>query len=308
MKIAVIGGGVTGSSWTAVFLAHGHEVILSDPNPNIESTINDALGHITPTLDRLGLPTTELTAGLRFEPDVALAVAEADVVQENAPERLAIKHDLWAQVEPASRPGALWLSSSSALTATAQAQGLADPSRLLVAHAYHPPHLLPLVEVVPGERTSAEAVADAVKFFSGVGKNPQVLNKEISGFVAHRLQRAIFREACYLVLEGVVSVPELDDIVTSSLGPRWAVNGPFSSLHLNGGPGGLAEYFDKYAVELDRSWRSQPPVALDTEAQRTIIAQVTASFGQLPREVAEALRDRGQLAVLAALAELSDER
>jgi ketoreductase RED1 len=308
MKIVVIGGGVIGSSWTALFLAHGHDVVVTDPNPDIEAVVGDAVARIAPTLARLGLPTGELDHRLRFEPDLALAVRDADVVQENGPERLAIKQDLWRQVELAAPATALRLSSSSAITASAQGENLEDGSRLLVAHPFNPPHLLPLVEVVPGRRTAPDAVAETVKFFEALGKSPQVLNKEINGFVANRLQRAILREACYLVLEDVVTVAELDDIVTSSLGPRWAVTGLFASFDLGGGPGGLAEFFDKFAVDLDRAWKAQPAVDLDTDAQRKIIRQVTESFGAVPRDAAERARDDGQLAVLNALAHLTDQR
>ncbi len=158
------------------------------------------------------------------------------------------------------------LSSSSAKTATEQSLKMSRPERLLVGHPFNPPHLIPLVEVVPGEKTSPEAVDDAVAFYAALGKVPRVVRKEMPGFVANRLQRAIFRECCYLVIQGVVKVDELDDIVTSSIGLRWAADGPFRSFHLG-----------------------------------KIIAQAEASFAATPAEQLEAKRDAKQLAIIRAL-------
>ncbi|HEX7920053.1 MAG TPA: 3-hydroxyacyl-CoA dehydrogenase NAD-binding domain-containing protein, partial [Bradyrhizobium sp.] len=226
-NVCVIGAGVIGSSWAALFLAHGLNVVINDPQPGIEAVVKDALIKIAPTLLKLGLPHEGLERNLRFEPDLARAVAGADLVQENGPEKPEWKQQLWAQIEAAVPKHALLLSSSSARPATEQGREMKDASRLLVGHPFNPPHLIPLVEVVPGEQTDPQATADAVAFYEALGKVPRVLKKEIQGFVANRLQRAIMREACYLVQEGVVTVDELDDIVTSSIGLRWAVNGPF---------------------------------------------------------------------------------
>jgi len=172
----------------------------------------------------------------------------------------------------------------------------------LIGHPFNPPHLIPLVEVVPGERTEPRAVADAVAFYKAVGKVPRVLRKEIQGFVANRLQRAIFRECCHLVLEGVVTVDELDDIVTSSIGLRWAADGPFRSFHLGGGPGGFVSFFRQFAPGMEAAWKSQAAVTLDAKSQQTIIDQAQASFAATPPEKLEGERDAKQLAILKALA------
>jgi len=237
-NVCVIGAGVIGASWTALFLAHGLKVVVNDPQPDIETTLKGALLKIAPTLRELGLAHESLDKRLCFEPDLERAVAGADLVQENGPERPEWKQQLWARIENAVPKHALLLSSSSARPATEQGREMKDASRLLVGHPFNPPHLIPLVEIVPGERTDPDAIADAVAFYEALGKVPRVLKKEIQGFVANRLQRAIMREACYLVQEGVVTIDELDDIVTSSIGLRWAVNGPFSSFHMGGGPRG----------------------------------------------------------------------
>jgi len=301
-KVAVIGAGVIGASWTAVFLAHGLSVLINDPRDDVEAVVHDYIGKASSTLEALGLPTKNLAAKLRFEADLARAVSDADLVQENGPERVEFKQDLWARIEPHVPAHALLLSSSSAKTATEQSIKMRNPGRLLIGHPFNPPHLIPLVEVVPGERTEPEAVADAVAFYKALGKVPRVLRKEIQGFVANRLQRAIFRECCHLVLEGVVTVDELDDVVTSSIGLRWAADGPFRSFHLGGGPGGFVSFFRQFAPGMEAAWKSQAAVMLDAKSQQIIIDQAEASFAATPPEKLERERDKKQLAILNALA------
>ena len=306
-NVCVIGAGVIGASWTALFLAHGLNVVVNDPQPNIETTLKGALLKIAPTLRELGLPHESLDRSLRFEPDRVRAVAGAALVQENGPERPEWKQQLWARIENAVPKHALLLSSSSARPATEQGREMKDASRLLVGHPFNPPHLIPLVEIVPGERTDPDAIADAVAFYEALGKVPRVLKKEIQGFVANRLQRAIMREACYLVQEGVVTIDELDDIVTSSIGLRWAVNGPFSSLHMGGGPKGLESFFQHLGKNMAASFNVIPPVELDEKLQHRIIDQAAASFGKIPIPQMERQRDNAQVALLRALASQNEK-
>lgn len=304
----VIGAGVIGASWTALFLAHGLNVVVNDPQPNIADVVRTMLAKAAPTLKALGLPHERLDKNLRFEADLERAVAGVDLIQENGPENPEWKQKLWARVEPALPKHALLLSSSSARPATEQGKLMKDASRLLVGHPFNPPHLIPLVEVVPGDHTAPEATADAVAFYEALGKVPRVLKKEIQGFVANRLQRAIMREACYLVQEGVVTVDELDDIVTSSIGLRWAVNGPFSSFHMGGGPKGLESFFQHLGKNMAVSFKIIPQVELDEKLQQVIIDQAAASFGKTPIPQMERKRDDSQLAILHALAEVDTQQ
>ncbi|MGB3489305.1 MAG: 3-hydroxyacyl-CoA dehydrogenase NAD-binding domain-containing protein [Xanthobacteraceae bacterium] len=304
----VIGAGVIGASWTALFLAHGLNVVVNDPQPNIADVVRAMLAKAAPTLKALGLPHEGLDKNLRFEADLERAVAGVDLIQENGPENPEWKQKLWARVEPTLPKHALLLSSSSARPATEQGKLMKDASRLLVGHPFNPPHLIPLVEVVPGDHTAPEATADAVAFYEALGKVPRVLKKEIQGFVANRLQRAIMREACYLVQEGVVTVDELDDIVTSSIGLRWAVNGPFSSFHMGGGPKGLESFFQHLGKNMAVSFKIIPQVELDEKLQQVIIDQAAASFGKTPIPQMERKRDDSQLAILHALSEVDAQR
>ena len=299
--VAVIGAGVIGSSWAALFAAHGLKVVVNDPRPDIQDVVHADLQKIAPTLRALGLPADGLERQLSFEPVLERAVADVDLVQENGPERIEFKQALWVRIERAAPPHAQLLSSSSAKTATEQSRDMTDAGRLLVGHPFNPPHLIPLVEVVPGERTDPAAVARAVAFYRSVGKVPMVLRKEIPGFVANRLQRAIFRESCYLVQQGVVSADELDDIVTQSVGLRWAVNGPFSSFHMGGGPGGFEAFFKQFAPGMGAAWQNMAPITLDDDLQKLIIEQAAASFGRPPFEEMERTRDDKQVALLRAL-------
>jgi ketoreductase RED1 len=303
-NVAVIGAGVIGASWTALFLAHGLNVVVNDPRPDVETGVKGEIEKIAPTLDALGLPAKDLVSHLRFEADLERAVESADLVQENGPERLRFKQDLWARVGRTVPRNALLLSSSSAITATQQGRDLKDASRLLIGHPFNPPHLIPLVEVVPGERTDPRAVEEAVLFYKAVGKVPRVLRKEIAGFVANRLQSAIFRECVYLVKEGVVTADELDDVVTNSIGLRWAAGGPFLSYHLGGGRGGLPAFFKQFGPGLDARWQVQDEVRLDEATRDLIVDQANMSFAAVPQEKLESERDQKQLAILRALATL----
>ena len=301
----VVGGGVIGISWAALFLAHGLHVTITDPEPGIEPLVRAGLAEVAPTLSALGLPTNDLTDrtdALRFEPDLALAVADADVVQENGPERADLKQQLWAQIEDAAPRDALFASSSSGIPATTIAAGMRQPERLLIGHPFNPPHLVPLVEIVPGERTSPEVVRQAVDFYQAMGKQPQVLNKEIGGFVANRLQSALFREAVHLVAIGVVTEQELDDIVTSSIGMRWAVAGPFQTFHLGGGPGGLPDFLVHLGKQLEASWSGLGSPTFD-DATVALLSEQAANFGGTVEELA-AERDAKEIALMRALDEL----
>jgi ketoreductase RED1 len=300
-KVTVIGAGVIGASWTALFLAHGLTVVVNDPRPDVETIVRDYIRSNLSTLKELGLPTDNLEKKLSFEANLEASVAGADLVQENGPERIEFKQDLWERIGKVVGAHALMLSSSSAKTATEQALKMSRPGRLLVGHPFNPPHLIPLIEVVPGEKTSPEAVDDAVAFYAALGKVPRVVRKEMPGFVANRLQRAIFRECCYLVIQGVVKVDELDDIVTSSIGLRWAADGPFRSFHLGGGAGGFKSFFKQFGPGLNEAWKNMAPVNLDEAAQDKIIAQAEASFAAQPPEQLESERDARQLAIIRAL-------
>ena len=292
-EVAVVAAGVIGISWTGLFLTHGLQVRVYDPSPDVEAAVLRGLAEITPALAALGLPTDDLTAGLVFAPDVASAVEGADVVQENGPENLDLKRELFAEIERSTSPRTLVLSSTSALMPTLLARDLQRPVRLLVGHPFNPPHLVPLVEVVPGERTEPAAVEEALAFYRGLGKAPMVVHKERRGFVANRLQSALFREAVSLVEQGVVTVEELDEIVRNSIGLRWAAAGPFRTFHLGGGPGGLAHFIAHLGPGQQAGWKQLGDPSYDERTVAILLSQVEESFGATPYAELLQERDRG---------------
>ncbi|MBV9196039.1 MAG: 3-hydroxyacyl-CoA dehydrogenase [Solirubrobacterales bacterium] len=298
--VAVIGAGLIGISWTALLLAHGLEVRVYDPDPAAQSRCREGIERIAPSLTALGLPVHGLAERLRFETELTRAVRGAAVVQENGPEDLALKRHVWAQVQQSAPPETLLLSSTSGLPATAQAQHLARPGRLVVGHPFNPPHLVPLVEVVPGQRTDPQAVEDALAFYRALGKQPVVLRREIPGFVANRLQSALFRECVSLVTQGIVAMEDLDAIVTSSIGLRWAAAGPFLSFHLGGGPGGLAHFFAHFAPGMQRRWDTLGRPRLDDATIALLAREVERAYGDTSIEALERERDDAQIAMLRA--------
>jgi ketoreductase RED1 len=302
---AVVGGGLIGASWTALFLAHGLRVTVHDPRPDIEPVVRAGLRAVAPTLKELGMEVSSLekdTGALIFDANLAAAVTDADVVQENAPERLELKQQLWAAIEAAAKPGALLASSSSALPATVIAEQMRQPERLIIAHPFNPPHLVPLVEVVPGPRADPAIAERAVAFYAAMGKRPQLLRMEVPGFVANRLQSALFREAVHLVSQGVVTEQELDEIVTSSIGLRWAIAGPFQTYHLGGGPGGLPAFLEHFRRTLDETWLSLGAPSLD-ERTVTLLSEQTQHFGGTVEQLA-ARRDEAIVQLIRTLREI----
>ncbi|MEU0407711.1 3-hydroxyacyl-CoA dehydrogenase NAD-binding domain-containing protein [Streptomyces griseorubiginosus] len=300
---AVIGAGTIGLSWTALFAAYGLTVRVSDPREDLAEAVDEALEQYAPHLAARGLDVTGLADRVHVAASAADAVRDADVVQENGPERAEFKKDLFATLAREAPAHALLLSSSSAIPSTAFTGELPDEAaaRVLIGHPFNPPHLVPLVEVVPGERTGEDAVRAAVDFYTSVGRTPVVERKEIPGFVGNRLQNALSREAAHLVQEGVVTPEELDKVVVNSLGLRWATVGPFLGAHLGGGPGGYRHLVEHIGTSMQRTGAGLGIPAQDEDRQERLIEAVERAYGSSTYPELTGTRDRRQLAVLAAL-------
>lgn len=238
-RVAVIGGGTIGASWTAWFLSRGMNVTVTDPDPAREAYVRRMVTDAWPTLARLGMATDASPESWSFTTDPAAAVSEAEFVQENAPERAEIKRALYAAIEPALPPQTILASSSSGLMMTGLQDHLRTPERFVIGHPFNPPHLIPLVEVVGGEKTSAATIDWCMDFYRHVGKEPIHLKKEAVGHLANRLQAALWREAISAVASGLASVEDVDRAVAYGPGLRWAIMGPTLTFHLGGGDGGL---------------------------------------------------------------------
>jgi len=300
----IIGGGVIGASWAALFLVNGLKVIISDPDPEIATKARALIAASLPALAALGYETTGIDANLSFEKDNAQASAAADIVQECGPENVSFKQALWKTIEAAAPADALLFSSSSTLPASVQATQMADPSRLVIGHPFNPPHLMPLVEVVPTPKTDPAITARALDFYRAIGKVALEIKKEIPGFVANRLQAAIFQESVFLVAEGVVTLEELDDVVTSSLGIRWATSGPFLSFHLGGGPGGLAHFIEHLGPPMELAWKHLGKASFDDATKTLLAKQLSASYGATSFYALSEVRDDKEVAVINGLAEV----
>ncbi|MEU5423434.1 3-hydroxyacyl-CoA dehydrogenase NAD-binding domain-containing protein [Streptomyces sp. NPDC001407] len=303
--VTVIGAGTIGLSWITLFLAHGRRVRVNSRRPDAAEVVARGVELFAPTLPHGGADPAELMELLEFEPDMERAVRDAAVVVENAPEDLALKQELFARVGAAAPADTLFLSSSSTLLADEMGALMPDRGRLVVGHPLNPPHLVPLVEIVGGEATTPEAVAEAVEFFRSVGKTPVVLRKPITRFVANRLQSALLQESIHLVREGVVTVSELDEIVTQSVGLRWSVIGPFQAFHLGGGEGGLRQWLTRRGGGLEQSWRELGRPRMDDATIDALSSAAEEDFGSRSYEQLAADRDAKQNAVLSALARFS---
>ena len=297
--VAVLGTGTIGASWAAYFLARGLSVAASDPAPHAEGFLRHFVETAWPTLERLGLHPEADPARLTFTADPVAAVEGAGWVQENGPERIEVKVALFEQVSAALPPDALIASSSSTLLPTAMQARTHHPERLVLGHPFNPPHLIPLVEVVGGERTAPETVERAMRFYAAIGKHPIRLRKEMPGHVSNRLQAAIWREAAYLVEQGVVSVADVDAAVSQGPGLRWGIMGPIMTYHLAGGAGGLRYLMDHIGVA--PLWPHLGTPEMTPAFEQALIEGVEAEAGgkQVPEMAAD--RDRKLVAILEGL-------
>lgn len=292
--VAVVGTGVIGASWAALFLDRGLDVVATDPAPGAEERLRSALE---------GVPTDRL----RFVADPGEAAAAADFVQENGPEREDVKHALFAVLDEAARPDVVLASSSSGLLPSVIAQGCPKhPERVVVGHPFNPPHLIPLVEVVPGRETAPEVVDRAVAFYTSVGKRPIRLAQEVPGHVANRLQAALWQEAYSLVERGVATVADIDTAIAYGPGLRWAVLGPFVNQHLSGGAGGLAHVLAHLGPPTEQWWRDLGRVHLTPELAETLVAGVDAELAGTDDRALVTARDTVLNALLAAKAAQPD--
>src|SRR5258708_6243596 len=253
-RVAVIGAGTIGASWAAYFLSRGLSVTASDPAPNGEAFIRDYVRTAWPTLERLGLAPGASAERLRFERDPVAAVAGAEFVQESAPEREDMKVELFERLDRALPPEVILASSSSGILISNIASHCRHPERCIIGHPFNPPHMIPLVEVVGGTRTSPAVIERALAFYRGIGKHPIRIREHVRCHLVNRLQAALWREAIHLVNEGVASVADVDAGIAYGPGLRWAIMGPHLLFHLAGGVGGMTHFMPHLGVPLARDW------------------------------------------------------
>ena len=283
-RVSVVGCGLVGIGWAATFLARGLQVTCTDPAPGAEGRLREGVAADLCHLQiRSGLSAKAIDA-LRFEPDLAKAVRDADWVQENGPEAVDAKRDLIAAISRGAPDNAVIASSSSSITVSAMQTEANRPERVVLGHPFIPVPLMALVEVAGGDLTAPATLDRAMAFYRSLGKSPIRLKREVPGHVGNRLQAALMREAFHLLQEGVASVEDIDLAVTEGPGARWAVSGPFISHHLAGGAGGARRAFEHLGPALQAMWANLGTPSLTAELQQKAlegIAQSLAARGAL---------------------------
>src|ERR1700678_3805762 len=238
-KVAIVGTGLIGASWAAQYLANGFDVIATDPAPNAEANLRKWVDEAWELLAVTVLASGASRDRLTFTADIKEAVSKADFVQESVPERALLKSKVFAQMDEAAPPDTILASSASGITMDVIQSGCKHhPERCVIGHPFNPPHVIPLVEVVGGAKTSPGVIQQAMEFYASIGKKPILLRKELPGHVANRLQAALYREVVFLIEQGVLSVSDADDAVSWGPGLRWGVMGPSLLWHIGGGEGG----------------------------------------------------------------------
>ena len=243
-NIVIVGTGVIGASWAAYYLSRGFNVIATDPAPNAEANLRSYVDEAWKTLSKNGISSSASRDRLTFVPKMAQALANADFVQENAPERPDFKAKLFAEMDDATPPDSILASSSSTLTMDVIQSQAKRPERCVIGHPFNPPHIIPLVEIVGGAKTSPQTIEKAMSFYASIGKKPIRLYKALPGHVANRLQAALYKEMLYLIQQGVLSVEDADAAVCYGPGLRWGVMGQSLQWHLGGGPGGINHFME----------------------------------------------------------------
>ena len=278
-RIAIVGTGVIGASWAAQYLARGFDVIATDPGPNAEANLRKYVDGAWPDLTEIGLSPGASRDRLSFTTDMKAALAQADFVQENGPERVDFKIKLFADMDAATPPDSIIASSSSGITPSVMQAECKHPERIVIGHPFNPPHIIPLVEVVGGTKTSPEAVARAIEFYASIGKKPIHLHKELPGHVGNRLQIALYKEIMYLIQQGVLNVSDADDAVSYGPGLRWGVMGPSLQWHLAGGQGGIKHFMEHLMPGMEATFKILGTPEVNDEIKQKIVDGVLQIAG-----------------------------
>jgi carnitine 3-dehydrogenase len=293
-RIAIIGTGVIGASWAAQYLARGFDVIATNPNPKAESQLRKDIDAAWKELTIIGLSPGATRDRLTFTSNMKEALSNADFVQENAPERPDFKIKLFTEIDDATPTDSIIASSSSGITMSVIQSGCKHPERCVIGHPFNPPHMIPLVEVVGGNKTSPDAIQQAMAFYASIGKKPIHLRKELPGHAANRLQAALYREVVYLIEQGMLSVEDADAAVSWGPGLRWGVMGPSLLWHLGGGEGGIRHFMEHLMDPLAAMMKTLGNPEITAELKQTITQGVLREAGnrsvdQLVQEESEML-------------------
>jgi carnitine 3-dehydrogenase len=303
-RAAILGAGTIGASWTAWFMSRGMEVQVWDPRPEAADYVRRYVADAWPAMARLGMAEAASPDTWRFCATPEDAVADVDFVQENAPEHMLVKRELYGRIDAVLRVDAVLASSTSGLIMSDMQAGFRSAARFAVGHPFNPPHLIPLVEVVAGRETARETIAWCLDFYRHIGKKPIHIRKEAAGHLANRLQAALWREAVSAVVTGLASVEDVDTAISAGPGLRWAAMGPHMTFHLGGGEGGIEHMLSQFKPVFESWWATMTTPELSEDTCRQIIDGVKAEANG--RSLAELAAERD--AVLLPLLELVAKR
>ncbi|SDJ80714.1 L-carnitine dehydrogenase [Sediminibacillus albus] len=292
---AVVGTGVIGNGWIARFLANGHDVIAFDPAGGAEERTRKAVELAWPSLEKIGLAEGASVDRLTFVPTIEEAVAKADLIQENVPEREELKKSVLTSIDQHAKPEAIIGSSTSGIMPSRLQEGLKHPERLIVAHPFNPVYILPLVELVGGKATTQAVIDEASNIYASIQMKPLVIRKEIEGHLADRLMEALWREALHLVNDGVATTEEVDAAIIYGAGLRWAQMGPFLTFHLAGGNQGMRHMLEQFGPALKQPWTKLIAPELTDELKEKVIEGCESHAGDA--SVSELERKRNEFLV-----------
>ena len=295
-RIAIIGTGVIGASWAAQYLARGFDVIATNPDPKAESQLRKDIDAAWKELTIIGLSPGATRDRLTFTSNMKEALSKADFVQENAPERPDFKIKLFAEIDDATPPDSIIASSSSGITMSVIQSNCKHPERCVIGHPFNPPHMIPLVEVVGGNKTSPEVIQQAMVFYASIGKKPIHLRKELPGHAANRIQAALYKEVVYLIEQGMLSVEDADAAVSWGPGLRWGVMGPSLLWHLGGGEGGIRHFMEHLMDPLAAMMKTLGNPEITGELKQTITQGVLREAGN--RSVEQLAQEESDMLLL----------
>jgi len=298
-SIAIVGTGVIGASWAALFLAHGLEVIATDPAPNAEQNLREYIDNAWPALEQLGLSSDASKERFSFTAKLSDALQGVDLVQENGPERPDFKIKLFADMDALTPETTILASSSSGIPIGVSQSQCKHPERCVIGHPFNPPHLIPLVEVVGSEKTSSATIERVMAFYASIGKRPIHVKKEVVGHVANRLQAALYREVVYLIAQDVLSVSDADAAVSWGPGLRWGVMGPNLLFHLAGGQNGIHHFMEQFTGPMSTWWKDLGNPEFTPEVKEKIVKGVLAEAGNRSIDELAGERDKVLLGLLA---------
>ena len=299
--VAIVGTGVIGAGWAARCLARGCQVVASDPGRHAEARLRAAVYNAWPALSRMSLAPGADPGRLRFTTDLEAAVAEADHIQESAPENEDLKRELLARIDAVAAPGAIIASSSSGLLPSRIQADCKHPERVVIGHPFNPVYLLPLVEVLGGEATAPESLDRAEAFYRKLGMRPLRLRHEVPGYISDRLQEALWREALHMVADGTASTEEIDDAIIYGPGLRWAIMGTCLTFHLAGGESGMTHMLEQFGPALKLPWTKLEAPELTEELTRRLVEGTRAQAGTRGVAELERLRDDCLIGIMQAL-------